>query len=163
MSQEPGLAPGQDFHNPGYLILTWNPPAAGLGAVQAVTLQINPAHAWIVQPQYAPIQRINIADNGKIHVFQLSTAEELHYTIEIRDLPYDDNPVPQLVTNGFQSLRHFIRSTLNYSQELVTITTPDGEVEVMRYVGGIETMVEAAGQAQRHLYWSGQLNFRRQL
>src|SRR5262252_3527625 len=107
-----GVSPTQDFHTPGALILTWT--SSDTLTVPSVTVQINPALVRLVQPQFAPIQRINVADNGKVHVFQLSSNEELHLPIEIHNLHFDDFTPAGAGLNGFNTLRNFIRSTLNY-------------------------------------------------
>jgi hypothetical protein len=173
MSQASGSALTQSFADPGQLILAWFDPD-NPGAPAAVTVSFNAGHAVLLQPQFAPIQRINVADNGRIYVLQLSANEELHWSINFQALPWEDDTHPDMGRNtaGMQSLRRFIRDTLNYSEQQVQITSPDGEIEVMLYVGGLETAVEGSGAltgaagmpgATKHLQWDCRLEFRRYL
>lgn len=148
-----------DFVTAGPLILSI---AGSVSNPGGTSISFNPALVHMTKPVYAPIQRINVADNGKVHIFQLSTNEELRWDLEFEDLPYFDD-LEREQTQGFSTLRSFIRNALNYSQILIDITSPDGEVENMRYIQGIETFIEAAGQSRKKGRWTGTLHFRRQL
>lgn len=79
------------------------------------------------------------------------------------DLPQDDydSTTQRIRTEGYTSLLSFIRTTLNYHQNICTITTPDGFIETMRYVGGIETFQEAVGQVNKQKFWSGTISWDR--
>ena len=145
---------------PGYLTFTCF-GSAGTGA--QVSVSFNPTLCKVPSLQLASLQRVSIAVNGSIHVFQLSSNEPLTLGVEYMDLPWNDstdNPEP---TEGLATLFSFIRYTLNYYASICTMTTPDGLIEIVRYMGGIETFVEAQGRAQRAQRWNGNLQFMRVL
>ena len=144
---------------PGQLILQW--PALVVREETVTTLAFSPALAQIVHPQWAAFQRVNAADNQKLFVFSISPNEQLDWALEFIDLPWDDDALRQ--TQGYQALRNFVRTTLNYSEQLFVVQSPDGDVEVVRYLRGLETFVEAGGQSKRHLRWQGTLIVRRYL
>ena len=155
MPIQSGSSPGQSMQVPGPLILAF--PASA----PTVSVSFSPALARIVHPQFAPVQRVHAADSGRLHVWQPSVNESLRWDAEFTDLPLDDDAVRQ--TQGYQSLRDFVRTTVSYSQQLVLVTSPDGDQETMRYLGGLETFVEASGESRRHLRWTGVLQLVRQL
>lgn len=157
MAQDSLSAATQSVGNPGPLIFTFTDP---LPPNTVTSVSFSPAKAHILQPQFAPVQRINMSDDGHTHIFQLSTNEELRWDIEFEELPWADDPTVQK-TEGWRTLRQFIRSTLNYSQYTVTITSPDGDIEDMLYIGGLDTFVEAQGRGERREFWNGRLAFRR--
>ena len=160
MAQESGSATTQSVRAAGQLILSF--PANASSDQATATVSFSPALASITQPIFAPIQRVHVADNGTLHVFQLSTNEELTWRVDFEDLPWEDETTPGQ-TSGYRSLRRFVRTTLNYAEQLVTITSPDGDIETMRCLGGIETFEEASGRSGHRERWTGQLTFRRQL
>ena len=157
MAQDSLSSTTQSVGNPGPLILTWTDPAPPNGSV---SVSFSPAKAHIVKPEFAPVQRINISDDGHVHIFQLSTNETLRWDIDFEELPWADDPTGQK-TEGWRTLRQFIRTTLNYSQYSVTITSPDGDIESMIYVGGLDTFQEAQGRGTRREFWNGTLTFTR--
>ena len=157
MSQDSLSSTVQSVGNPGPLILAFTDP---LEPHTVTSVSFSPAKAVVTQPHFAPVQRINISDDGHTHIFQLSSNEELRWDIDFEDLPWADDPTVQK-TEGFHTLRVFIRQTLNYSQYNVSVTSPDGDIESMVYVGGLETFQEAKGRSDKRQFWTGTLSFRR--
>ena len=154
MAQESLSSLNQSIGNPGPLIFAC---AASNPGLPTVSVSFHNALSKMVQPQYAPAQHVNIAANFSIHVFQVATAEQLVLPIQFTDLPWDDSPTdPREITDGYRSLLSFIRWTLNYHVSTFSLTTPDGQVEpICRYMGGIESFVEAEGLSQRAQRWTG--------
>lgn len=147
----------QSVGNPGPLILTFTDPSP---PNSVTTVSFSPAKAHITKPEFMPVQKINVSDDGHTHIFQLSSNEELRWDIDFDELPWaDDTAVQQ--TQGYRTLRQFIRETLNYSQYSVVITSPDGDIETMLYIGGLESFQEAQGRGTRREFWGGTLSFRR--
>ena len=140
---------------PGYCVLSWSDPT-GLGNVSVSFL---PTLVRMVQPQFTPLQKVNIAIGGQIHVFQYSSNEPLAWPLDITDLPYDTQASQRLPqrTAGFMDLLSFIRTTVNYSEKVFTVLVPDGQIETVRYLKGLEQFREAAGQTNRAQFWTGQL------
>ncbi len=128
-----------------------------------VSVSFLPTLVKMVQPQYAPLQKINIALNGAIHIFQYGTEETLVWPIDVTDLPYDQQAAQYIghPTDGFLDLLSFIRSTVNYTAYQFTVLTPDGQIEAVRYLKGIDQFREAAGQTNRAQFWTGQLTLMR--
>ena len=143
----------QSIGNPGYLILTYPDP---LGGGNNLSVSFHPGLARFVQPRYSPHQKVNIAVDGAIHVFQVATTEMFEMPLIFQDLPFFDTPTdPREPTEGLQTLFSFVRTTLNYHQYTCTLTTPDGQIETVRYMGGIDSFEEAsqnnrAARAQRY-------------
>ncbi len=149
----------QMIGNPGPLILAC---AASNAAMPTVSVSFHNALCRVTQPQYAPVQHVNIAANFSVHVFQLASSEQLVFPVQFQDLPWDDMPnePSSRQTDGYASLLSFIRYTLNYHVSTFAITTPDGQIEPLcRYMGGIDTFVEAEGRSQRAQRWTGNLTF----
>ena len=148
----------QSIGNPGPLILTCY---ASNVAIPSVSVSFHNALCYMTQPQYAPVQHVNIAVNFSVHVFQVATTEQLVLPVHFQDLPWDDSPNdPREQTDGYMSLLSFIRYTLNYHASTFAVTTPDGQIEpVCRYMGGVESFVEAEGRSQRAQRWTGNLTF----
>ena len=146
----------QMIGNPGPLIFSCAGSNPGL---PVVSVSFHNTLSKIVQPQYAPVQHVNVAVNFSLHIFQLSPAEQLVFPVQFLDLPWDDTPAdPRELTDGYRSLLSFIRWTLNYHASTFSVTTPDGQVEpTCRYMGGIESFVEAEGRSQRAQRWTGNL------
>lgn len=159
MPQAWGSATTQSVGNPGFLILTCFESATG----NSVSVSFNPTLCKMVQPQFGPLQKVNVAVGGQFHIFQLSDNEPLVFPVEFMDLPWnssDQNPEP---TQGYADLLSFVRYTLNYWASTCQITTPDGMVETVRYNGGIDTFREAEGRSQRAQRWTGNIQFVRVL
>jgi hypothetical protein len=131
------------------------PPHARSG-----TVTLNPALAKMVQPRYSPIQKVSIAESGEVWVYQLSSNIELELLIDLMDIPTTSRatPVPH---DGYVQLRTFLQSSVNWSQFPFLFTDPDGDSFTVRYMTGFETLVEAAGRAQKVDSWSGTLTLRR--
>ena len=160
MPQAFGSAANQSVGAAGYCILkcyTSNDIA------QFVSVSFVNTLAKVVQFQFSPIQKVNVAVNGSIHVFQLTDNEPLTIPIEFSDLPYDTSTRSPVATDGYAELLSFVRYTLNYHASTCELTTPDGEVETVRYLGGIESFREAEGRAQKIMRWTGQIQFTRVL
>lgn len=154
MPQTFGSSVLQQVGNPGYLIMNCLDSTGG-GA--NVSVSFNPTLCTVPQLQVQPLQRVNVAVNGSIFIFQLSDNEPLTLPVQFLDLPYNDsftNPEP---TEGFMTLLSFIRTTLNYYASTFILTTPDGIVENVRYGGGIDSFNEAQGRSQRAQRWTGNL------
>jgi hypothetical protein len=150
---------GQAVGSPGYCVLSWADPQGRLDA----SISFLPTLVTITQHQFAPLQKVNMSINGTIHIFQYGTQELLTWDMQCHDLPYDQTTASRLghSTDAFIDLLSFVRTTLNYSQEMLTVQHPDGMVEQMRYTGGIADFQEAQGQAQRAQFWTGHLTFQR--
>ena len=146
----------QSIGNPGPLIFTCASSNPGL---PVVSVSFHNALCRMIQPQYAPVQHVNVAANYSIHIFQIASAEQLILPIQFQDLPWDDTPTdPREQTDGYRSLLSFIRTTLNYYVSTFSVTTPDGQIEPLcRYMGGVDSFVEAEGRAQRAQRWTGNL------
>ena len=150
---------GQAVGSPGYCVLSWSDP---LGR-QNVSVSFLPTLTRITQHQFAPLQKVNVSINGTIHIFQYGTQELLTWQLQCIDMPYDQTTGSRLghPTDTFTDLLSFVRTTLNYSEQPLTVLTPDGLVEQMRYLGGIESFQEATGQTQRAQFWTGTLTLQR--
>ena len=155
MAQDSLSSTTQSVGNPGYMILQYLDPSGG---GNNISVSFIAPMAKFVQPMYSPHQKVNIAINGGIYTFQLATTEMLEMPLVFQDLPFFDVHVgePGAPTQGVQSLLSFIRFTLNYHQNTCILTTPDGQIETVRYMGGAESFVEAdqqnrAPKAQRYV------------
>lgn len=158
MPQDSLSSPTQMIGNPGPLILTC---AASNDALPSVSVSFHNALCRMTQPQYAPVQHVNIAANFSVHVFQIAASEQLVLPMQFQDLPWSDSPTDlREITDGYISLLSFIRYTLNYHVSTCAITTPDGQIEPLcRYMGGIDSFIEAEGRSQRAHRWTGNLIF----
>src|SRR3990167_1036240 len=155
MAQDFGsAASGQSVGNPGWCVLRWD---ADDGTGTTVSVSFSPVFARSLDYQLSPIQRVNAAVNGSVHVLQLCGAEIFNLPIEFVNLPWDDSDPTLQAGQGFASLMSFIRYTINYHAETFSLTTPDGVVETVRYLGGLDVFREAQGQTQKHNRWDGQL------
>ena len=121
---------------------------------------LNPALAKMTQPRLSPIQKVSIAESGEVWVYQLSSSVELELTLELMDIPTTTRAFPE-PHDGVTQLAAFLQSSINWSQFPFVITDPDGDSFTVRYMTGFETMVEAAGRAQKVDSWSGTLILRR--
>lgn len=146
----------QSIGNPGPLIFTCY---ASNTNMPSVSVSFHNALCYMTQPQYAPGQHVNIAANFSVSVFQVTTSEQLVMPIHFQDLPWADTPSdPREQTDGYGSLLSFIRYTLNYYASTFQVTTPDGQIEPLcRYMGGIDSFIEAEGRSQRAQRWTGNL------
>lgn len=144
---------------PGYCVLSFQDPQG----LNNVSVSFIPTLARMVAPQFAAIQKVNISLNGTVHIFQYSTAEQLAWPLEFTDLPYDIGTAQYIPhsTDCFVDLLSFIRTTVNYSESPFTVLTPDGQIENVRYLRGLDQFREAAGQTNRAQFWTGQLFVRR--
>ena len=159
MAEDGGSATVAAVGSASFMVLAWLDPS---GAGHDVVLGFNPTLAKIVQPQYSPLQVINVAVGGQFHVFQLSPREPLHIPAEFEDLPWDDQITdPAEPTYGFNSLQHFIRYTINYHSSVCYLQYPDGQIETVRYLGGLDSFREAEGRSQKAQRWTGTLLFGR--
>ena len=152
-------AAGQGIGFPGYLVLSYQDP---LG-LNNVAVSFLPTLVQMVNPQYAPLQKINVAINGAIHIFSFGPQELLTWPLDFRDLPYDQQAASRIghPTQTYNDLLSFVRTTLNYSEKTCTALTPDGQIETVRYIRGLDQFHEAAGQTNRAQFWTGQLVFTR--
>lgn len=160
MPQQFGSAANQSIGNAGYLILTCF-DASGTGA--SVSVSFNPTLCTMTQYQLQPLQRVNVAVNGSIHVYQLSDNEPFTMSVDFKDLPWDDSFVNPEPTEGFATLMSFVRTTLNYYASTMQMITPDGILEIVRYGGGLDGFREAEGRSQRAQRWTGTISFNRVL
>lgn len=145
----------QGVGNTGMCVLSWSDP---LGLAN-VAVSFLPTLVKMTNPQYAPLQKVNMALNGTIHIFQYGTQEPLQWPLEFTDLPYDMQAVAHIgrPTEGFLDLLSFVRTTVNYSEKVFTVVSPDGLIETVRYLKGLTDFREAAGQTQRAQFWTGTL------
>jgi hypothetical protein len=160
MPQAWGSATGVGVGNPGYCVFSWHDST---GAVGNIALSFNPTLCKIVQFGFHPLQHVNTAVGGQTYVFQLSTNEILNINVIFESLPWQDSDANPEPTAGFESLLSFIRTTINYHQEVFTVLFPDGQVETVRYIGGIDAFQEAGGRAQRAQRWDGTINVTRNI
>lgn len=155
MAQDFGSATsGQSVGAPAWCIFTWT---ASTGTGSTVSVSFNPGHARSLQYQLSPLQKVNVAVNGSVKIFQLGTQEVFNLPIEFVDLAWDDNDPAPNGGQGFLALMSFIRYTINYHEETFTLITPDGVQETVRYLGGLDSFREMSGQAQRHNRWNGNI------
>ena len=141
------------------LVCSWADP---LGLAN-VSVSFIPTLVKMVQPTYTPLQKTNISLNGTIFIFQYGPQEPLTWPLEFDSLPYDIQQSRRIghTTDGFLDLLSFVRTTVNYSEKPFTVVTPDGLVEQVRYLKGIETFREAAGQTAKAQFWTGTLTVMR--
>lgn len=152
MAQNSLSSTTQSVGNPGYLILQFLESGG-----HAISVSFSPALARFVQPRYSPHQKVNIAVNGSVHIFQVAPSEQFELPIIFQDLPFFDvgDGEPGAPTEGYQTLLSFVRTTLNYHENTCLMTTPDGQIETVRYMGGADSFEEAsqnnrAPKAQRY-------------
>lgn len=155
-----GSATTQSIGNPGYCVFSWYDSTGG---VPNVACSFNPTLCKIVQFAFHPLQHVNTAVGGQTYVFQLSTNEILNINVIFESLPWSDSDVNPEPTAGFESLLSFIRTTINYHEKTFTVLFPDGQVEEVRYMGGLDAFQEAAGRAQRAQRWDGTINLTRNI
>lgn len=161
MPQESATTSLQSIGNAGPLILAYVDPT---GARATVSVSFIPTYARMTRPQPSALQVVNVAIGGQIHVYELSRNEPLTWTVEFLELPYLDHDVLQPIpTQGYTALQSFIRYTLSYAMNPCRVTSPDGFIETMRYVGGLDSFAEAQGQSQKVTRWNGQLVFARDI
>ena len=152
---------GQAVGNPSFLVLTWTDPAE---TGRQIILGFNPTLTKIVQWEYMPLQIPTIAVGGQFFVLELSPNEPRRFMLECEDLPWDDQTTdPAEPTRGFNSLQHFVRYTLNYHSSACALLTPDGQIETVRYLGGLDSFREAEGRSQKAQRWTGTLLFGREV
>ena len=120
------------------------------------TLTFNPTLASIVQPRFAPTQRVNIAENGHPWIYQISNTVNLELPLEFLDLPTDDITSP-IQTAGYNTLHTFLETVTGWSRDPFVLTTVNEQDYIVRYLRGFETMREGVGRAQRGDRWSGTL------
>jgi len=150
---------GQSVGSPGLCVLSWSDPAG----LNPVSVSFLPTLVRIVQHQFTPLQKVNMSINGTVHVFQFGTQEPLKWQLEFVDLPYN-NVTARFIghpTQGFEDLLSFVRQTINYGEKVFTVLHPDGQVETMRYLAGIDQFREAAGQTNKLGFWTGNLTVTR--
>lgn len=161
MPQESATTSLQSIGNAGPLILAYIDPT---GARATVSVSFIPTYAKMTHPQPSALQVVNVAVGGQIHVYELSRNEPLTWTVEFVELPYLDNDLRQTIpTQGYLALQSFIRYTLSYAMNPCHITSPDGYLETMRYLGGLDSFTEAQGQSQKVQRWNGMLTFGRDI
>jgi len=151
---------GQAIGSPGYCVLSYADPVG----TNDVSVSFLPTLVRITQHELAPLQKVNIALNGTVHVFQYGPQELLTWPVQFNSLPYDQQAAQYLrgrPTDGFVDLLSFIRTTLNYSQQPFTIVHPDGIVENVTYLKGLDQFQEAVGENQRAQFWTGTLTVMR--
>ena len=153
-------SPTQSVGNPGYTILQFLESGG-----HSISVSFAPTLMRFVNPRYSPHQKVNIAANGSVHVFQVATTEMFELPFEIQDLQWFDNNAmenPLFPTgDGAESLLSFVRYTLNYHENTFVLTTPDGQIETARYMGGIDSLVEASqnSRSQKREFYTGTLTF----
>ena len=152
-------APGQGVGFAGYCVLSYQDPQGLLN----VAVSFLPTLVQMVNPQYAPLQKLNIALNGAVHIFEYGPQELLTWPLTFTDVPYDQGAAQHIghPTQTYRDLLSFVRTTLNYSEKVCTVQTPDGQIETVRYLRGLEQFQEAAGHTTRAQFWTGQLVFTR--
>ena len=165
MAQDSLSSTTQGIGNPGFLEMRC---LDSTGAGNDAVVLFNPTYARVVNPQYAAFQHVNISVNGSVHIFEYSSNENLSWPVEFQNLPSTNLLTdPRELSMGYLDLLSFIRYSTNYAQSTFVVTSPDGYIETMRYMNGIDTMAESdAGQrntAQRAQRWAGVLNFLRVL
>src|SRR5262245_63992660 len=99
-------SPTQGVGFPGYCVLSW----LNVTDYTHVSVSFLPTLVRLVQPQYAPLQKVNVSINGTVHIFQYGTQELLTWPLEFRDLPWDVQASRNLgkATDGFADLVSFI-------------------------------------------------------
>lgn len=152
----------QSIGHAGMLTLSFIDPT---GAGNFTSVSFIPTLAKFINPQFSPIQHVNVAVNGSVHIFQLGLNEIFKLNFIFTDLPYSQAVFANTgrFTDGFGDLLSFIRFTLNYHEKTCVATTPDGAIEVVRYMKGIDSFVEATGMTQKVEFYSGQLEFWRKI
>ncbi len=161
MPQDSLSSTTQNIGNAGPLRLTCLDKS---GAGNDIQIAFNPAYAKITVNAFAPIQHVNRALNGSLWVFSLSVNEPLTWNLAFQDIPsFDALTDAREQTQGYLSLLSFIRYTLEYHVSTAVIESPDGFIETMRLIGGIESLEEAGQQtrAQRAQRWGGTVTFTR--
>lgn len=159
MATPSGSFPGYGVGNTGYCVLSWADP---LGLAN-VSVSFLPTLCKIVAPQYSPLQKTNISINGTAHIFIYGTQETLMWPLEVTDLPYDLQASRNIghATDGYHDLLSFVRTTVNYSEKPFTVLSPDGLVEQVRYIKGLESFREAAGMTNKAQFYTGTLTVMR--
>lgn len=120
------------------------------------TLTFLPSLVSLTNPQRTFVQHFHVATGGNSYVFSPGGATLVSNQIlpvDIRWLPEDDGGG----YTGWAALRTFIRTTLEAAKEFCTLVDPDGDSYTVRYLRGVESMVEV--QLER---WSGTLVFRQE-
>ena len=159
MAQDSISSTTQEVGNAGMLRLAFYDST---GTRSTISVSFHPGLALFTQPRYQPHQKVNVAVNGSIHVFQLANTEAFELPITFRDLPFFDTPAdPREQTDGLQSLFSFVRYTLNYHANICELTTPDGQIETVRYMGGLDSFEEASqnNRSQRAQRYFGTMTF----
>jgi hypothetical protein len=148
----------QGIGNPGYCVLSFTGTSP---SIPNYSVSFIPTICHVVNIQYAPIQKINMAVGGQVHVWQPSTAEPISFPVAFDGLPWNQDIFSSTgrATDGYQDLLSFVRYTLNYHANTFTLMTPDGQIETCRYIKGIETFTEAQGISPKQRFYSGQLDF----
>src|SRR5262245_36409351 len=119
MPQAFGSAPGVGIGNAGPLVLKC---FASNDTSQWVSVSFIPTYVKCVQFEFGAIQKLNVAVNGSIHIFQLTDNEPVTYPVEFMDIPYNTSTPEPIPTDGYQELLSFIRYTLNYHASTAQIT-----------------------------------------
>ena len=150
---------GQAVGAAGMCVLSWQDPQG----LNNVAVSFLPTLVKIVQHQFTPLQKVNLSINGTVHILQYASQEPLQWNLEFVDVPYNTLFSQRIghPTQGFEDLLSFVRTTLNYSEQRFTVLAPDGQVETMRYLRGIEQFREAAGQTNKLGFWTGTLTVTR--
>lgn len=118
------------------------------------TLEFRPSLVSLTNRQTTLVQHIHIAQGGNSFTFSPGGTPVVQNTI----LPLDIRYLPEATGGGFAgytALRSFILTTLEGAKNFCRLTDPDTDTFVLRYIRGLESMVEV--QLER---FSGQLLFR---
>ena len=122
-------------------------------ASPTTTLTLRSSFAAITNPQVSLMQIVHIAQGGQAFVFTQGSTP-----VRNRVLPLELRSLPEATGGGFTgwaAVLAFVLDTLQGSTQPCRVTDPDGDSYVVRYLRGLDSMVEV--QQGR---FSGVLTFR---
>lgn len=119
------------------------------------TLTFKPGNIQARRLTDTPRQRKQVSSNGTVRILEVSTADDRFIQIEIVQLPRADVGA----YSGYDSLRTFIRTDLNWAENTFTFTDADSDAFTVRYWSDNFLLEEAPSGSRKDIH-EGQLLLR---
>ena len=117
----------------------------------ATTRTFRPGNIQATRVPDSPRQRRQVSSNGTVRILEVSTIDDRFVEIEVVQLPKADDGSFQ----GYDSLRTFLLTTVNWAEKTFTFTDTDGDALTVRYWSDLFDLDEVKKDV-----WSGRLLFR---
>ena len=117
----------------------------------ATTKTFRPGNIQVRRVPDSPRQRGKVSSNGTVRVIEISATDDQFVEIEVVQIPKADDGS----FDGYDSLRTFLLTTVNWKEKTFTFTDTDGDALTVRYWSSAFDMDEVKKDI-----WSGRLLFR---